>query len=256
ALEGVTFRLAVGDLALVLGPTGSGKSTLLRLAAGLLVPADGDVAVDGVAANAAPRGRVGIVFQDPESQLFAETVLDDVAFGPTNLGRSRDAAREVARAALDTVGLDPVLFGPRSPFALSGGEARRAALAGVLALEPRYLLLDEPTAGLDARGRADVVAAVMHAREHAGVMVVTHEAEELLALADSVLALSEGRMVFAGSARDLINDPSRLESTGIAVPGVLAVQLAARRAGSTLPHLTLDPEEAARAIMAAGGWGA
>ena len=153
ALGGVSLTVESGELVAVLGATGSGKSTLLRLMTGLLAPTEGRVLVDDEEACAAlARGRVGLVFQRPEAQLFAETVVDDVAFGPRNLGASLADSRVAARAALRAVGLDPAVFGQRSPFTLSGGEARRVAVAGVLAMRPAYLLLDEPTAGLDAHG--------------------------------------------------------------------------------------------------------
>jgi energy-coupling factor transport system ATP-binding protein len=258
ALEGVSLAVEPGGLAVVLGATGSGKSTLLRLAAGLMPPTEGSVAVDDVDTGGERarelRGRVGLVFQRPEAQLFAETVGDDVAFGPRNLGRSAEEAREDAARALETVGLDPAEFAPRSPFTLSGGEARRVAIAGVLAMRPAYLLLDEPTAGLDARGRDAVLAAVEAARaDGAGVLVVTHDAEEFLPLAGSVLVLANGAAAFSGPAGDLLADPSPLEAAGLAVPPVLGVQVRARAAGLSVPLLTLDPELAAEVLAEAAG---
>jgi energy-coupling factor transport system ATP-binding protein len=252
ALEGVSLSVRPGTLTVVLGATGSGKSTLLRLAAGLALPTEGRVLVDGID-TAGPdartlRGRVGLVFQRPEAQLFGETVADDVAFGPRNLGRTGEEALADAREALVAVGLDPEAFGPRSPFTLSGGEARRVAVAGVLAMRPAYLLLDEPTAGLDARGRASVLAAMERARVEAGVVVVTHDAEELLPLADGVLVLAGGSPAFTGPAGELLADPGPLEEAGLAVPAVLEVQLRAREAGARLPMLTLDPALAARTL--------
>ncbi|TLM80460.1 MAG: ATP-binding cassette domain-containing protein, partial [Actinobacteria bacterium] len=187
ALDGVSLELESGGLALVIGRTGSGKSTLLRVLAGLMQPTGGTVEADGAPLGDAVRGAVAMVFQDAESQLFADTVLEDAAFGPRNLGRSEQEAASDAADALESVGLPPAVFGARSPFSLSGGEARRAALAGVLAMRPRYLLLDEPTAGLDARGRRAVREAVARVREGGvGVVVVSHDADEWLAAADRV----------------------------------------------------------------------
>jgi len=245
-----------GELVLVLGATGSGKSTLLRIAAGLLSATRGSAAVDGVPlTRSSARGVVGLVFQDAEAQLFAETVADDVAFGPRNLGAPPLDAAAAARDALARVGLDPDAYGARSPFALSGGEARRAAIAGVLAMRPRYLLLDEPTAGLDARGRDAVRALVGAERERSGVVVVSHSAAEFLGDADRVLLLSEGRTAFAGSGARLVGEPEAFTHAGLVAPDVLRAQQLAAERGASLAPFTLEPEAAAASIAAAGGWG-
>lgn len=245
ALSDATLALERGSLTLLLGPTGSGKSTLLRLCAGLLVPTEGAVEVDGRDVSRTPPGSaVGLVFQDPEVQLFGDTVLADVAFGPRNLGLSPEVADERAEAALSEVGLDPSLSG-RSPFSLSGGEARRTAIAGVLAMRPAYLLLDEPTSGLDGRGRAAVREALARAREAAGVLVVTHDADEFALLADRVIVLSEGMVVISGPAASVLSEPGALSAAGSRAPEVVRAQeLAASRAALPRPY-TLDPKEAA-----------
>lgn len=248
ALAPVDFAIHIGEMAVVLGPTGSGKSTLLRLAAGLLEPTSGRVLLDGqpLAGPISSDGvAVGLVFQSPESQLFAETVIDDVAFGPTNQGLEREAARERARTSLAEVGLDPGQFADRSPFQLSGGEARRVALAGVIAMRPTYLLLDEPTAGLDRQGREAVLLAIEAARARAGILVVTHDAEEFLGRADTALVLSDGDVAYCGSAGALVDDPSPLTAAGLKAPEVLRVMLAGRQTGLELPELSLDPRRAA-----------
>lgn len=248
ALAPVDFAVRIGEMAVVLGPTGSGKSTLLRLAAGLLEPTSGRVLLDGkpLAGPISPDGvAIGLVFQSPESQLFAETVIDDVAFGPTNQGLERGAARERAHTSLAEVGLDPGQFADRSPFQLSGGEARRVALAGVIAMRPTYLLLDEPTAGLDRQGREAVLLAIEAARARAGILVVTHDAEEFLSRADTALVLSDGDVAYSGSAGALVDDPSPLTAAGLKAPEVLRVMLAGRQAGLDLPELSLDPCHAA-----------
>lgn len=255
ALSGVSFEVASGELVLVVGSTGSGKSTLLRLLSGLLEPSAGLLTIDGVPVTAAStRGVVGLVFQDAESQLFAETVLDDVRFGPRNLGVTDADLAERAEAALTAVGLDPSAYGARSPFGLSGGEARRAAIAGVLAMRPRYLLLDEPTAGLDARGRAAIRSVVQAARREAGVVVVSHSAEEFLGEADRLVMMSDGCVAFHGTAREVIEDPAVFSRAGLPAPDVLQLLQFARDRGLDLPTFSLDPVAAANALHAAGAW--
>jgi energy-coupling factor transport system ATP-binding protein len=254
ALESVSLAVAPGELVLILGATGSGKSTLLRIAAGLLDGAEGTATIDGEPlTRQAARGSVGLVFQDAESQLFAETVTADVSFGPRNMGCSEAEASEAARKALARVGLPPLEYGERSPFSLSGGEARRAAIAGVLAFAPRYLLLDEPTAGLDARGRRAVAAIVAEARTSAGVVLVSHSAEEFLGVADRVLVLSGGRALYEGSASELIADPAPFASAGLLAPDVLRIQMLARERGCDVGSFTLDPARAAAALALALG---
>jgi energy-coupling factor transport system ATP-binding protein len=252
AVQGVSLEVAHGELVLLVGATGSGKSTLLRIAAGLLAVDTGNAVIDGEPLTASTaRGRVGLVFQNPESQLFAESVSADVAFGPKNLGASDDEAADRASEALEAVGLDPGSFGPRSPFALSGGEARRVAIAGVLAMRPSYLLLDEPTAGLDVRGRAAVAGGLERIRHEVGIVVVTHDAEEFLGQADRVLVLAAGIPVFSGTSDELLTDPSPLEDAGVGLPPLVEVQVLAREAGYVIDRLSPLPCEAADRIATA-----
>ena len=254
ALSDVTLTVEVGQTVLVVGETGSGKSTLLRLAAGLMKASAGTATIDGEPLTAkAARGRVGLVFQDAESQLFADTVRADVEFGPRNLGAGDEEALKVARDALQSVGLDPDTYGDRSPFALSGGEARRAAIAGVLAMNPRYVLADEPTSGLDASGRRAVGEVLIAACAHAGVVIVTHSPEEFLDVADAVVILSGGRCVWSGRTGELLAEPQVLVRAGLDVPGVLAVQDRLASAGVVIARPLLDPELAAGTIAAAMG---
>jgi energy-coupling factor transport system ATP-binding protein len=255
ALSGVSLEVEQGEFVLVLGATGSGKSTLLRICAGLLQATEGSVRLDdSPLTKAAARGRIGLVFQDAESQLFSETLAADVGFGPRNLGISEEDTEVRTRDALQAVGLPFETYGERSPFALSGGEARRGAIAGILAMRPSYLLLDEPTSGLDARGRRAIREVVRAARSTAGVILVSHSAEEFLGEADRVLVLSHGSVAFFGPAADIVEDPSPFADAGLVAPDVLRFQLLARERGCDPGAFTLDPERAAANIAAAGGW--
>ncbi len=256
AVDGVSLSVEVGELLVVLGPSGSGKTTVLRLAAGLLEPTAGTVMVDGREAKDRDRGGervvVGLAFQRPETQFFAATVEADVAFGPRNLGMEPNAAIEAARLAMETVGLDPAAFGERTPFNLSGGEARRAALAGVLAMSPRYLLLDEPTCGLDVSGRRAVGAAIGRVRDSTGVIVVTHDAEEFLDVAERVMLLLDGRTVFEGGVDALLSGARRLEDEGLwTPPESVRAQTLAARGDRSVGAPVLDIESAARRLAGA-----
>ena len=255
ALERVSLAVEPGSLVLVVGETGSGKSTLLRVAAGLLAPSSGSVTLDGEPlSRRVSRGMIGLVFQDPESQLFAETVLQDTAFGPLNLGVGDREAREQAAEALERVGLDVETYGARSPFHLSGGEARRAAIAGVLAMRPRYLLFDEPTAGLDARGRQAVRRIITEERKRSGIVVVSHRADEFFDQADEVVMLSAGEAVFRGAASSLIAEPEAFSRAGLAMPDLLRLIALGRERGASLMPGSVDAEAVAAAIARSGGW--
>jgi len=226
----------------------------MRLAAGLLSPQTGEAQIDGVPLTLeSARGKVGLVFQDPEAQLFADTLVEDAAFGPRNLGLAPPEASRAAQDALTAVGLDPGVYGQRSPFSLSGGEARRAAIAGVLAMRPRYLLADEPTAGLDASGRDAVHRLLLEQRERAGVVIVSHVAEEFLGEADRLVILDAGRVAWVGTSAEAIADPSIFAANDLRAPDVLEVMRLALAAGCQIPRFTLDPAEAAR-LLVEGGW--
>jgi energy-coupling factor transport system ATP-binding protein len=256
ALREVTFAVEPGEFLGVAGHTGSGKSTLIQHMNGLVHPtcgrvtADGeDLAAKGVAATV--RGRVGLVFQYPENQLFATTVYDDVAFGPRNMKLPEDEVARRVEQALALVGLSVDEIGERSPFDLSGGQQRRAAFAGVLAMEPEVLVLDEPVAGLDPLSRADFLALI--ASFHASgmtVVMVSHSMEDLAVLADRILVLSEGCMFALGTPAEVFADPAALKAVGLAAPAPQAFANALREAGFALNRALYDEEALAADIAA------
>lgn len=213
AVQGVDLTLARGATTLVSGPTGSGKSTLMRLFAGLLRPVAGEVRVGGEPTSPAA---VACSFQRAEDQLFADTVLEDVAFGPHNLGCTTAQAQKRAREALAQVGLDPEAFGARSPFCLSGGQMRRVALAGILAMGTPFVALDEPTVGLDARGLDDLRPLLAAVRGRGvGVVIVSHDVERCLPLVDELIVLDAGRVTLRCPAPDARRDPALLARAGL-----------------------------------------
>ncbi len=245
-LTGVSLAIAPGEEVAILGANGSGKSTLARLANGILLPSAGTVSVDGIPASDPDRirelrERVGIVFQHPDDQIVATSVEDDAAFGPENLGMPRDAIRERVTAALAAVGLAG-LEG-REPHLLSGGQKQRLAIAGALAMQPTYLVLDEPTSMLDPEGRSDVMAIVTRlcAQGH-GVLHITHDLADV-AGADRVVVLDGGRIVFEGTPGALLGEKDRLEGWGLEPP--VGAQLAEwlRHLGAEVPAGAVEPAE-------------
>ncbi|MCS7283261.1 MAG: energy-coupling factor transporter ATPase [Anaerolineae bacterium] len=257
ALREISLEIEPGERVGILGPTGSGKSTLVQHIAGLLKPTVGQVLLDGVPAHAptaearARRRRVGLAFQYPEQQIFETTVFREVAFGPRNLGLNGEEVTRRVRWALETVGLDPEAFGARTPFALSGGEMRRVALASVLALLPRVLILDEPTAGLDPRGREDLLARLDAWQRETGatLVVVSHHLDEVARLVERVVVLQEGRVVADGPARALLGDGNLWRSLGLAPPPEVALLEALQQLGWPIPPECWPREELAREIL-------
>ena len=222
ALQNVSFTLADGEVFGVAGPVGSGKSTLAKLANGLLTPTAGQVLLDGTnlasreAAQA--RGKVGLVFQYPERQLFADTVLKDVSFGPKNLGWKADKVRQSAQNALRLVGLGSEIENI-SPFALSGGQQRRVALAGILAMEPHVLVMDEPSVGLDPCAHAAFNALIGDLqRQGMALVLITHNMDDLAALCDKVLLLENGATAAYDTPARVFSQPQLLNRLGLEQP--------------------------------------
>ena len=242
ALADLSFALEDGELFGIAGHTGSGKSTLIQLANGLLQPTFGTVLANGQnladkKAAAEARRDVGVVFQYPERQLFAATVFDDVAFGPRNLGLSTDEVDARVREGLELVHLDLDTIGQRSPFALSGGQQRRVAFAGVLAMRPTTLILDEPVAGLDPKSRRSFLDLVveLHRKQGLTVAIVSHNMDDLAELCDRVLVLNNGHMHAIGTPEDVFADEAALRAIGLGVPQAVSLANNLARRGITLP---------------------
>ena len=257
ALEDVSLTIEDGELIGLLGHTGSGKTTLVQHLNGLLKPTSGRVVVDGLditekgVSLLEVRRRVGLVFQYPEYQLFEETVAKDVAFGPRNLGLSEQEVDERVRYALQEVGLVYEEIAERSPFELSGGQMRRVAIAGVLAMRPKTLILDEPTAGLDPAGRRSILGMIreLHAAGGLTVVMVSHNMDDISSLATRLVVMSRGKMVLTGTPREVFQHRELLESIGLGIPQAaeLTQQLIAE--GYHLPADLYTPAEVAEALL-------
>lgn len=235
ALREVSLEVVRGAVTVVLGSNGSGKSTLVRLANGLMAPDSGDVTVDGVSTGDEARTRqiresVGVVFQHPDDQIVATTVEDDVAFGPENLGLPRAEIRARVDSALAAVGLTGMER--REPHLLSGGQKQRLVIAGALAMNPAFLVLDEPASMLDPRGRRDVLAIIRELRNRGhGVLHVTHDLADADG-ADRAVVLDQGRVAFDGTIADLLADTALLGRCGLALPPIAVLGEELRRAGA------------------------
>ena len=259
ALTDVSLTIDAGEVVGVIGATGSGKSTLVQHFNGLLRPTTGRVLLDGVDVNGRGtdrrrlRQQVGLLFQYPEQQLFEETVFADVAFGPRNQGLSEEEVRARVHQALEQVGLPPAQFTSRSPFDLSGGEMRRAAIAGVLAMEPRMLILDEPTAGLDPQGRREILAHVgrLHSARGMTIVLITHSMDAVAQLCKRLVVLDGGRLVADGPTRAIFADPGSLAAIGLGVPQMTLLARRLRERGVPVRPDVLTVEEARAAILEA-----
>lgn len=259
ALTNINLTVEPGEFVGIIGHTGSGKSTLVQHMNGLLKPTHGVAAVDGVdlaakgeAARLARR-KVGMVFQYPEHQLFEETIFDDVAFGPRNLGLGADEVEARVKTALAFVGLDFAAFAKRSPFRLSGGQMRRVAIAGVVALKPEYLVLDEPSAGLDPRGRDEIFAQIgrLQATTGVAVILISHNMEEVARLVKRLVVMHDGAIGLDGPPREIFRHRAQLQAAGVDVPGVTALMERLAAGGLAVDDTALSVEEAAASIAAA-----
>lgn len=258
ALDHVDLEIPQGQFVGVIGHTGSGKSTLIQHFNGLMKPAEGRVLCDGEDIWAegydrhALRFKVGLVFQYPEHQLFEMDVLTDVCFGPKNQGLTEEEALRKARRSLAHCGVPEELYG-KSPFELSGGQKRRAAIAGVLAMDPEVLILDEPTAGLDPKGRRDIFEQIasLQKKRNLTIILVSHSMEDVAKYADRLIVMNHGRKQYDGTPREVFRHYKELEKIGLAAPQITYVMNDLKRKGLDVDTDILTVEEARDAILEA-----
>ena len=256
ALSDITLTINDGEFLGIIGHTGSGKSTMIQHLNGLLQPTGGRVLVDGLDTREKKlrkkiRSLVGMVFQYPEYQLFEETVAKDVAFGPKNMGLEENDIHERVFEALTLVGLPPERFAEQSPFELSGGEKRRAALAGILAMRPKYLVLDEPMAGLDPRGRAEILSLIesLRSTNGTGIVMVSHSMDDVAMYADRIAVLDCGGLFMEGAPEDVFSRGEELLKMGLALPQATRLVYALRARGVELEHNYYRMDELESALI-------
>lgn len=243
AVENIDLTINDGEFFGIIGHTGSGKSTFIQHLNGLMQPTSGSVKVDGFDMSdkkqrAKGRALVGMVFQYPDYQLFDSTVLDDVSFGPKNMGLPADEAKDRSLEAMRMVGLDPEVFAEKSPFELSGGEKRRAALAGIIAMRPKHLVLDEPMAGLDPSGRREILATINSLRSElkCTVIMVSHSMEDVARSAERIAVMNDGKLYALGTPDEIFSRTKELISLGLDAPQTARLAQALRERGVDVPE--------------------
>jgi len=259
ALDNVSIEIEDGDFVALIGHTGSGKSTLIQHMNGLLKPSKGKILVDGIDITAKGvkltdiRKKVGLVFQYAEYQLFEETIEKDIAFGPKNLGLSEEEISKRVKKSIEMVGLNYEVYKNKSPFDLSGGQKRRVAIAGVIAMEPKTLILDEPTAGLDPKGRDDVLRQIQRLHKEYGmtIILVSHSMEDVAKIALKVVVMNEGKVVLQGTPKEIFKEIETLEKIGLGVPQVTYLMQALKAKGFKVSENAYTIEQARIEILKA-----
>jgi len=263
ALNDVSVSIEKGEILAIIGHTGSGKSTLVQHLNGLLKPSSGKVTIDDIDISGRggeakkARQQVGMVFQYPEHQIFAETVYEDIAFGPRNRGFSAEEVDKQVHEAMAFVGLDFDTFAKRSPFQLSGGQMRRVAIAGVVAMNPDYLVLDEPSAGLDPRSRNAVFKEILalHKERSIAIVLVTHSMEEAAKYANRMLVINKGKILFDGKPAEIFSQhKDELVAVGMDEPQVYKLSALLRSKGLDIAEGITDSAELVKNIKKAKGW--
>ena len=256
AVDDISVSIDDGQFIGLIGHTGSGKTTFLQLLAGLIKPESGTVLIDGEDIFAknfdlhSIRGKVGIVFQYPEHQLFEETVFKDVCYGPKNLGLSQEEIESRANEALRLVGIDEDIFS-QSPFELSGGQKRRVAIAGVISMKPKILILDEPTAGLDPAGRKEILGLVsdLCREQKMTIILVSHSMDDVAEYADRILVINDGKLAIDATPREVFNHKEELESFGLSLPQVTKAMVRLKESGIPVNTDAITVDEALNEIL-------
>lgn len=257
ALDNVNLLIEDGEFLALIGHTGSGKSTLIQHLNGLLEPTSGRILVDNIditnkeAKLTEIRKKIGLVFQYPEYQLFEETIEKDIAFGPNNLGLSSEEVSRRVKKSMEMVGLDYETYKDVSPFDLSGGQKRRVAIAGVIAMEPKVLILDEPTAGLDPKGRDDILEQIklLHEKYKMTIVLVSHSMEDVGKLAQRIVVMNKGKVELLGKPSEVFKEVETLEKIGLAVPQVTYLMRVLRERGFNVSDEIFTVEKGTEAIL-------
>ncbi len=258
ALDDVSFEIKDRDFVGLIGHTGSGKSTLIQHLNGLLKPSSGEIFINDFNITdknlnlTEIRKRVGVVFQYPEYQLFEETIDKDIAFGPSNLGLEESEIHNRVKASMEAVGLEYEEFKDKSPFELSGGQKRRVAIAGVIAMNPEVLILDEPTAGLDPGGRDEIFNLIkdLHEKKNMTIILSSHSMDDMAKLAKTLIVMNHGSVEFMGTPREVFkSNASKLKDIGLDIPQVLELALKLREKGFDISEDILTLEEAKQEIL-------
>ncbi|MFY9533015.1 energy-coupling factor transporter ATPase [Clostridium sp.] len=257
ALDNVSLEIEDGEFLAVIGHTGSGKSTLIQHLNGLLKPASGKIYVDGTDITDKDtklvdiRKKVGLVFQYPEYQLFEETIAKDIAYGPSNLELNEDEILRRVKKSMEMVGLNYEEYKDISPFELSGGQKRRVAIAGVIAMEPKVLILDEPTAGLDPAGRDDILEQIklLHEKYNMTIILVSHSMEDVGKLAEKIIVMNDGHVELQGKPKDVFKEIDTLEKIGLAVPQVTYLMRELKKKGFNVSEDIFTVEKAKSELL-------
>lgn len=257
ALDNINLEVEKGDFVGLIGHTGSGKSTLVQHLNGLIRPTEGRITIDGIDITKketklrAIRQEVGLVFQYPEYQLFEETVYKDIAFGPKNLGLNETEVDSRVKKAMELVGLDFEKIKDRSPFELSGGQKRRVAIAGVVAMNPKVLILDEPTAGLDPKGRDEILGEIqgLYEKENMTIILVSHSMEDIAKLVNKIVVMHKGKIAMEGAPREIFKNQERLEDLGLGIPQVTYFMKKYKSEGHSVSDDILTIDEAKEELL-------